>query len=630
MTTNKIEKQTYLRFPESVRKNCSMYLGGTSEPSVSFREVFDNAVDTITMGLGTTEVKAFVQDDYFLVTDNGPGLPLYTDTQVEGEEIPAAVGIFSRLHSGSKSGGTGMAHGGLHGIGVAATCATSSSLIAIVNLKKRIKNDGKNLHKTFNKKHEIVIIEFNEGILSRCESAKKEDAGIELPDNFGTVVIVKPDPKIWSSVKPEIDPMTLALNKSNLLSSGIDAYLEFNGQEVRPFSMNMAFPKTEMRDKFLYEFQGTIPHESLSSVNFTVQCSFALDAWDNAGVGSANGMPALTGPHVNSAINGVSRGLAEMSNTLNATDCKASLRVFVQISAANRLRFDGQSKSRLADIEDLSSKALSSSIAAAFTESLKGKPKVREWFETLLKYLVEYKKASGNVELTEHLKDEIKTSTQGTLGGEGSKFYEAAKQKDKNSELMIVEGDSALSNILKVRNKAHNAGLHALLPLRGKIINTAKAEPERSFDNKEVKTLFRVMGAGIEGVNFDLKALRYGKVIIMADSDPDGASIQALLIAMFCRYAPEIIRAGRLFILVTPLYGQEGKYIFDEADLNRDKKFSRYKGLGALEPEHILDTIFGTERKLVRLTEDNMKAAIELVAKPAPKKALMKDAGLIK
>ena len=221
----------------------------------------------------------------------------------------------------------------------------------------------------------------------------------------------------------------------------------------------------------------------------------------------------------------------------------------------------------------------------------------------MLKYLHEYKKISGNVELTDALKDEIPTSKTGGLGGDGSKFYEASKKKNPDSELMIVEGDSALSNILKVRNKAKNAGYHALLPLRGKIINTAKSDFEKAFKNKEIKTLFKVMGAGIEGVNFDIDALSYGKIIIMTDSDPDGAAICALLLAAFAKYAPEIIRAGRLYVMITPLYGQNKKYIFNEEDLDKDKSFARFKGLGSLEPEHILDVIFGDEINFVMLEE---------------------------
>lgn len=142
------EKQVLQVFPNNVRNNLGMYLGSNLEPSVAFREVWDNAIDTIRQ-YGTTKVEAWVHDSFFIVADNGPGLPLYTDKQVKGEAIPAGQAVLQRLHMGNKSSGGSVATGGLHGVGVAAVNATSSELVVFVNLKKRVERDGANLDKSF-------------------------------------------------------------------------------------------------------------------------------------------------------------------------------------------------------------------------------------------------------------------------------------------------------------------------------------------------------------------------------------------------------------------------------------------------------------------------------------------------
>jgi len=623
MATNEIV-QTYLQFPESIRQSPGMYVGATNEPSLIWREVFDNAVDcAVDPKLGNDTVLSIVEDTFFLVKDNGPGLPCYIDTSVENEPIPACLGIFTRLHYGSKSGAdASAATSGLHGIGVTATNALSSYMSVIINLRRVVKA-GRAVSPVFDVDDDIAVLLFERGILTSMESKKYTDWHIKgvpsLSDDFGTLIIVQPDPEIWATTRPQINPIVPALIKSSLKSRGTKCDLSINGEEIKPFTLQQAFPKAEFLLDLVHSFSG-----SINGLNFEAAFAYCK-TWDTASTGSVNGNPALQGPHVNACIGGVSKAMSDMHASLSARDCKPALRCFVQVSGTGKFRYDSQTKSRLSEIKGVSTQALTQAITTALLESLKGSA-AKKQLKQIVEVLFQYKKASGNVALNESIASDIQTAEGGaSLRGEGVKIFDLVKPNRKTSELFLVEGLSAAGSLVNLRDKT----VHAILPLRGKIINTAKASTERAFDNKEVKTLFRVLGCGVESVNFKLSAMRYNKVIIGCDSDPDGSNIRALILAAFCRYAPQLIEEGRVYALITPLYKQNDKYIYAEADLDRNKAFKRFKGLGALENKDVTATIFGPDRHLIQMTADDIAGAINLIGQGGPKKRLMQARGFI-
>ena len=157
------------------------------------------------------------------------------------------------------------------------------------------------------------------------------------------------------------------------------------------------------------------------------------------------------------------------------------------------------------------------------------------------------------------------------------------KEKDK-CELFITEGLSAARGLAKSRDRKYQA----ILPLRGKILNTAKLGLEVVVENKEISSLFALLGCGVEGVNFKLEDLRYNKIIISSDQDPDGMHIRALVLStQFLKFTPELISNGKIYIVNTPLYIQDGNFIYNENDklFDKSRSFSRKKGLGSLSDE---------------------------------------------
>ncbi len=619
-------RQRYAQFPENVRDSPGVYVGSVEEPSLIFREMFDNGVDlALDPKIGNDKVEAVVEDDFIFVKDNGPGMPLYTDTSVESDPIPACVGIFTRLHYGSKSGNDATAvQVGTHGMGAAACNALAESLFCVINIR-RVVESGREVDPMFDTEDDLAILHFERGILiSAWSTTFKKQPKIEgMPrfrDDFGTAVLVRPDPQIWESTKADINPIVPALIKSNLDSKKVKCKLVINGTEVEPLTLSKAFPKAKLREDFEFSFSGEV-----DGISYDITLGFA-ESWDHTGMGSVNGAPALQGPHLNSSINGISKAISTFHKSLTQADCKPGLRTFIQVSGVGRFRYDSQTKARLAEIKGLSTKKLTDDIADTFLESIKGKKAVgfiRRWVDTLF----EYKKKSGSVELHDKIASEVQTSdANGNLRGEGTKVFEATGKNVEDKELFLVEGLSAAGGLVQARDKKK----HAVLPLRGKIINTASADMKKSFDNKEVKTLLRILGCGVEGINFDIDALRYGKILISTDADSDGLNIAALLLALFARFAPKLIEEGRIYVLLTPLYVQGGKFLFDDTELDRSKPFARKKGLGSLDQDQIVPAMLNEDtRRLIQVTPDDIPGVLDLVGTGEAKKKLMRERGLI-
>jgi DNA gyrase subunit B len=274
----------------------------------------------------------------------------------------------------------------------------------------------------------------------------------------------------------------------------------------------------------------------------------------------------------------------------------------------------------LVQIEGVNRVGIARAVETAFLETISaGKLK------TVRDHLMNYKQATGKMAVVDQVKNELSTEGNVGLGGEAAKVYDC-KQHGENSELYLVEGLSAAGGLLNTRD----LNIHAVLPLKGKIMNGEKAGLDKAMSNNEIKAMFKILGCGIEGINFKMDKLRYGKICIATDADPDGKNIAALLVGVFTAFAPELIKAGKVVVIDTPLYQQDGKYIFAEEDLNRKGKYERFKGLGALTNDDVRKVVFGKQRHMLTLTDHKSIAeAGRLIASPGPKKKLMQDVGLL-
>ncbi len=606
---------------EPVRKRPGMYIGGTDERALHhlFAEVLDNSMDEAVAGHADRIEVELHEDGALSVTDNGRGIPI--DPHPKFKNKSALEVIMTTLHAGGKfSGKAYQTSGGLHGVGVSVVNALAARLDA------EVARDRKLYRQSFEKGRSI-------GPLQEVGGA---------PNRRGTTIHFSHDPEIFGD-KLHFKPARL------FRMARSKAYLH-RGVQIRwkcdpalaetadvPPEATFHFPGG--LNDFLKELVGektTVTAETFAGRSGGEESHGKVEwalTWSGAGFGEADGfvrsycntVPTPDGgTHEQGLRSALTKGLrayaeiAGMSKKaaqITPDDVMASAGALVSVFISEP-EFQGQTKDRLANSE--AARLVEQAVRDPFDHWLAAAPKEAE---RLLEFVIE----RAEERLKRRREKEVKRQAATRKLRLPGKLADCARAGKEGTELFLVEGDSAGGSAKQARDRK----TQAVLPLRGKILNVASAGGDKIAKNQEISDLTLALGAGT-GSKFQLDDLRYERVVIMTDADVDGAHIASLLITFFYHAMPELIRSGRLYLALPPLYritqGDKTLYARDDAHkdvMMRDEftgskkiEVSRFKGLGEMMPRQLKETTMDPQtRTLARVTLDAAEAesAEELV-----------------
>nr|VFK36606.1 MAG: DNA topoisomerase IV subunit B [Candidatus Kentron sp. SD]VFK39583.1 MAG: DNA topoisomerase IV subunit B [Candidatus Kentron sp. SD]VFK78085.1 MAG: DNA topoisomerase IV subunit B [Candidatus Kentron sp. SD] len=580
---------------DPVRKRPGMYTD-TARPNHLAQEVIDNSVDEAIAGYASCITAILREDGSITVADDGRGMPvdIHPDENVSGIEV-----ILTRLHAGGKfSTNNYRFSGGLHGVGVSVVNALSRRLEA------RVKREG---------------IEYGMAFSNGEKISELKPIGRVNKRDTGTTITFWPDPHFFDSPKFSVSKLRHILRAKAVLCSGLrvafDNRISGERQEWRYEDGLAAYLRESLSDI------ETVPHfpffGSLSSEAETVDWALAwlLGDEDLVTESYVNLIPTPQGgTHVNGLRTGLITSMREYCEFRNLLPRGVKLAPddiwdrcsFVLSVKMTEPQFTGQTKERLSSRECAA--FVSSAIKDAFILWLNQHPDTGDRIAEL---------AIGNAQTRLRASKKVarKRATSGpALPG---KLADCVVQDIERTELFLVEGDSAGGSAKQARDRE----FQAVMPLRGKILNTWEIESGQVLGSQEIHDIS--VALGVEPGENDISGLRYGKICILADADSDGAHISTLLCALFLRHFRSLVQAGHIFIAMPPLYridiGKEAFYALDDAErqgiIDRvlaDRKqtlkvnVQRFKGLGEMNPIQLRETTMAPEtRRLVRLSIDS-------------------------
>lgn len=588
---------------EHIRLRPGMYVGSVKDASHLLREVIDNAIDECLNGYAN-KIDVTQGDDYFVVSDNGRGLPTYVD---EKYGIVACRLLFEKIFSGGKfeSDQNYFLSSGLHGVGLTVLNALSKRLEVLTKI-----SDGRFLSLTYEK-----------GTLIN-------ESTVEYDSEFSTIIKSYPDDEIFESVKTSVSTTNL-----KLLSEILPVQVTLNGQQLSPFSTeDLKDDWGELVTKItkltiLVDRNGKLTKIDNITPDHIRSASLILRSWfawgkefDMKEDGSVNLVPTPSGVHVNLFRYSFGNALVKKTG-LNKSDVRYGLRHFT-LALVKDPQFTSQTKEKLGGIKNLNI----DSIERRLTEILEEIYEEDIW--DLIKNRVEsYKEQIGKLSENKIVERLIVRGSDPKSRGLGIGIYDASTTKRSEAELFIVEGQSAGSNLLQRRDRR----TQAVLPLRGKPLNVTKTDSiVRIINNREMKALVNAIGVGITP-NVNLEDARYGKIIIVSDADPDGRNINALVLGALAFMVPEIFDAGLVYYIEPPLFKQDKKFIWRKEDLNPNKPFTRFKGLGEMNPDELYEVALNPKtRRLVQVTLDNRDEVLKILKLSSAKKLIMRKKGIIK
>ncbi|HBK0433855.1 TPA: DNA topoisomerase IV subunit B [Staphylococcus pseudintermedius] len=589
---------------EAVRKRPGMYIGSTDKRGLHHLvyEVVDNSVDEILNGYGNEINVTINEDESITVADNGRGMP--TGTHRSGK--PTVEVIFTVLHAGGKFGQGGYkTSGGLHGVGASVVNALSESLSV------EIHRDG-----------EIFEQQFAHGGVPQTKLIKKGKT-----KKTGTTVTFKPDAEIFKSATSfNFETLSERLQESAFLLQNLKITLEDRrvGKErsevyhyeegIKAFVSYVNEGKEVLHDVAL--FQGTANEIEVDvSFQYNDQYSESIMSFVNnvrtkdGGTHEVGFKTAMT-----RVFNEYARRIGDLKakdKNLEGNDIREGLTAIISVRIPEHLlQFEGQTKSKLGTPEARS--AVDAIVAEKLPFYLEEKGQLSK---SLVKKAIKAQQAREAArKAREDARSGKKNKRKDTLLS--GKLTPAQSKNTEKNELYLVEGNSAGGSAKLGRDRK----FQAILPLRGKVINTEKARLEDIFKNEEINTIIHTIGAGV-GNDFNLKDSNYNRIIIMTDADTDGAHIQVLLLTFFFKYMRPLVMAGRVYIALPPLYKLEkgkGKnkkiaYAWTDEELEKLQRemgkgfvLQRYKGLGEMNPDQLWETTMNPEtRTLIRVQIDD-------------------------
>ena len=591
---------------EAVRKRPGMYIGSTDKRGLHHLvwEIVDNSIDEAINGYGK-KIKIIIHKDGSIsVSDEGRGVPV--GMHASGMSTPEV--IYTVLHAGGKfeSGGYKVS-GGLHGVGGSVVNALSEWM------EVNIKRDGYEHYIRFEKGGHTVI------------PLKK----IDKTSKTGTTVTFKPDPEMFSVTNFSYSTITERMQECAFLlkeltidvvdeienrsesfhyDNGISSFVEYLNDDKKALHNVVTFEGMKNKINVETSFQYT---ESYSENIISFVNNVKTNDGGTHEVGFKTAITRVFNDYARS--NGY---LKAKDKNLEGPDTREGLTAIISLQIPeDLLQFEGQTKGKLGTPQ------ARNVVDAIVSEQLQF---YLEENKAIAQQIIEKMVKSKNVrEAARKARDEArqgkdKNKKERALSG---KLAPAQTKNPKKNELYLVEGDSAGGSAKGGRDRK----FQAILPLRGKVVNTEKARMEDILKNEEINTMIHAIGAGI-GSDFTIEDSNYDKVIIMTDADDDGAHIQILLITFFYRYMKPLIENGRLYIALPPLYkidyGKKHFYAWEDSELEKIKKensgkptISRYKGLGEMNAEQLWETTMNPEtRSLIRVNIQDVALAEKRVS----------------
>jgi len=603
------EQITVLEGLEPVRKRPGMYIGGTGVEGLHHLvwELVDNGIDEALAGHATEVSVTLMSDGGVRVVDDGRGIPTDIHPKTGKSTVETVLTV---LHAGGKFGGGGYkVSGGLHGVGSSVVNGLSSKLIV------EVMRDGKLWHQEYAKGAP-------QGDLKEIGKTKKT----------GTVITFYPDETIFETTKFNYDTILDRLRHAAYLTKGIHTWLEdektgrhygfyFEGG-IRSYVKHLNVGKEVVDEDIFYVDKEVQDSQIEVALQYTDAYTETIKAFAN-NVLNPEGGTHLTGfrAALTRVINDYARKnglLKEKEENLSGEDTREGLTAIILVKLTDP-QFEGQTKNKL------------------------GNPEMRGYVEQVMNeylnyYLEEHpgvaRKIVGKALLAARARKAARAAREnilrkGVLDGASmpGKLADCSNKDPKTSEIYLVEGDSAGGSAKSGRDSKSQA----ILPLRGKVLNVERARLDKMLANNEILSLIKALGVGIEE-SFDVRGLRYDRIIIMTDADVDGSHISTLLMTFFFRYMREVVDGGHVYLAKPPLFelvkpGRKSQvFIYDEAELDvvldaeierrtkagdkvdpNSERFrqagfveqKRYKGLGEMDADQLFETTMNPEKRVL-------------------------------
>lgn len=595
---------------EAVRKRPGMYIGSTGKRGLHHLiwEILDNSIDEHLAGFCSKIDITMHKDGSITIQDNGRGVPVDLHPT---KKIPTVRVVYTILHAGGKFDNTVYkVSGGLHGVGSSVVNALSSKMIV------EIRRDG-NIYRDEYENGGHPVTKLEKGMLPVIGTCRKNDTG--------TKVTFYPDDTIFETVEFKADIIKKKLKEIAYLNKNLQinfkdeaANEQITYQEefgIQSFVKYLTREETVLHEEPIYVEGKSGDIEVEVAFQYTNNYSEQINAFCNR-INVVDGGTLVTGfkTSLTRVLNLYARELGvlkEKDDNFDGKDIRNGIVAIVSIKHPDP-QFEGQTKTKLGNTDAKSAvdDVFATEVQRYFDKNIEVLQRILD--NSLKSYNA--RKASDKAR-NAVLKQLHEVDTR-------SKLASCSSKKPEECEVYIVEGDSAGGTVKTARNRK----TQAVLPLRGKILNVEKATLEKILLNNEIKSMIASFGCGI-GDEFDISKLRYDKIIILTDADVDGAHISTLLLTFFYRFMPELIKEGKVYRGLPPLYRVEyegtdtdadgkkkskkkkkqSKYIFNDFELEKFKKIpgnkllnvQRYKGLGEMDAEQLWETTLNPETRIL-------------------------------